>query len=63
MIEQVKKQIRLGEIDLHGQKENFIMANEYYDFIEFLQNKLVFEEVNELQKEFDGSFYNENLEP
>lgn len=42
-----------GTIDLAGHKANFLMANEYQDFIEFLQDKLGFEHVAELQKEFD----------
>jgi hypothetical protein len=47
------KEATHGTIDLAGQKENFLMANEYQDFIEFLQEKLGFEYVKELQKEFD----------
>lgn len=40
----------------HGKKENFFMAQEYYDFIEFLQNKVGFDQVYEWQEEFGGSF-------
>lgn len=41
-----------GTIDLAGHKANFEMAHEYQDFIEFLQNKLGYEYVKELQDEF-----------
>lgn len=51
-----------GRIDHAGEKANFLMCQEYYDFIEFLQDKLSFEEVNDLQKEFGGSFYNPDFD-
>lgn len=38
------------------QKANFIMCQEYYDFIEFLQNELGFDVVYDLQEKFGGSF-------
>lgn len=58
-IEQINNQIKYGVHDQAGHKENFLMAQEYYDFIEFLQNKLGFDEVDDLQKEFGGSFVRE----
>jgi len=42
-----------GTIDLAGHKTNFLVAHEYADFIEFLQDKLGFDEVKSLQKEFE----------
>jgi hypothetical protein len=56
LLEAAAKEATHGTIDLAGHKANFLMANEYQDFIEFLQNKLGFEQVEELQKEFGGSF-------
>lgn len=38
---------------LEQERVNFIRSNEYFDFIEFLQNELGFEEVEELQRKFD----------
>ena len=37
---------------LEQEKANFIRSNEYFDFIEFLQNELGFEEVEELMEKF-----------
>lgn len=56
--EAIAKELQRGCIGNGDAKANFILAHEYYDWIEFLQNELGFEEVNELQKKFDGSFYN-----
>jgi hypothetical protein len=53
MTEALFKHANHNSIDLAGHRENFLMANEYQDFIEFLQDKLGFEHVAELQKEFD----------
>lgn len=59
--EAIAKELRHGVVPNAQEKDNFIMAQEYYDFIEFLQNELGFDEVNELQKKFEGSFYNPDL--
>lgn len=37
-------------------KRNFALAQEYYDFIEYLQNKFGKEAVYQWQEEFGGSF-------
>lgn len=60
--ERAGKEAKFGRIDLAGEKANFLMCQEYYDFIEFLQNELGFEEVNDLQKKFEGSFYNPDFD-
>lgn len=52
--------VKYGTIDQAGHKENFLMANEYYDFIEFLQNEVGFEQVYEWQEKFEGSFTKPN---
>lgn len=57
----IAKELQHGCMGNGDAKANFIMAHEYYDFIEFLQNELGFEEVNELQKKFEGSFYNPDM--
>jgi len=41
---------------LDTNKANFIMTQEYYDFIEFLQNDVGFDQVYEWQEKFGGSF-------
>lgn len=56
MHENVFKEAQRGTIDLKNEKANFIMCQEYYDFIEYLQNKFSFDEVYEMQEEFGGSF-------
>jgi hypothetical protein len=56
LAEQAAKEAMHGVIDQAGHKQNFLMCQEYYDFIEFLQNKLGFDEVYDLQEEFGGSF-------
>lgn len=53
LFEAAANEAKYGTLDLAGHKSNFLMANEYQDFIEFLQEKLGFEHVAELQKEFD----------
>jgi hypothetical protein len=58
MIDAVNREIKFGSNINQSAHANFIMTQEYYDFIEFLQNELGFEEVNELQKKFGGAFYN-----
>ncbi len=53
LAEAAGKEAQFGTIDLADNKGNFLMANEYMDFIEFLQNELGYDEVKELQKKFD----------
>ena len=56
MTEQIFKEASQGTLALDSQKENFLMCQEYYDFIEFLQNELGFDVVYDLQEKFGGSF-------
>lgn len=46
-------------VDKDTYQGHFLKSNEYYDFIEFLQNELGFDRVEELQQKFGGSFVRE----